>query len=341
MKAAKMSFFVLVMLTSVAFIMYALHNLTVDANGFLCIHNIKNAQLNTPSIFDNINESTEKINSLSRYTKENKPFNRDSFIYGNGSDSKIKEILNFARDATEKYHANYIAHYNSVINDIDIKNIQNFSDATDTLWEGTKSEDNPWSVVFGDNKEDAESQYSYVKKQLNDRIATLKEMNMTVHEEVTPQEMPLSELDIVKNDHSPLGNMGRLYIPSVGISVRLNQSSAPYMTQQYYQDNQYYTDMQDSANYGRIGVEHHIADHYYQGFYKINNVRVGTKLYIKNLDGSISTYVCTSAGDGLNDNGRLRYNGQDGDKINAGGLFVYTCHGYDSYNITVRLFQLC
>ena len=119
------------------------------------------------------------------------------------------------------------------------------------------------------------------------------------------------------------GAYGRLYIPSVGISVQL------YETVNGDHKAQGYVDAWDSAAYrishkGGCGF---IADHYNQGFIDIKNCEVGCFCYIISENG-VEVFKCVKTTNGRNDGSNLYT--ADGEKlsdIDYADFACYTCDG--------------
>lgn len=134
-----------------------------------------------------------------------------------------------------------------------------------------------------------------------------------------------------------LGNMGRLFIPSVGVNVGLN----------YVDDNtgdeaaQAICDAEDSAAYMVFSDsdEVWIGDHNFQGFDAIKSVVPGTEAFIKNTDGTVSTYVCTEIDQATNTGYDIvTADGRSASNINAGGIVMYTCND-DWTSVTAAFWQ--
>lgn len=134
-----------------------------------------------------------------------------------------------------------------------------------------------------------------------------------------------------------LGNMGRLFIPGVGINVALNY------VDDYTGDEaaQAICDAEDSAAYMVFSDsdEVWIGDHNYQGFDAIKSVTPGTEAYIKNTDGTITTYICTETAQATNTGYDLvTADGRSASSINAGGIIMYTCND-DWTSVTATFWQ--
>ena len=132
------------------------------------------------------------------------------------------------------------------------------------------------------------------------------------------------------------GMSGRLTIPSAGVDVALFEVSSSDGAA-----NQKVTDASDSAAYMPWGNQMLIGDHYYQGFDKMKNSKVGTIAYI-NDGNTIQAYVCTEKAAGQNiTSDLLDKNGNSLYSRNAGGICMYTCNVvvYNNQDITYSLWQ--
>ena len=179
----------------------------------------------------------------------------------------------------------------------------------------------------GEIKDKFQSQVTESKKQLVDRIEAEKRAARDAKNNTIPYD-------------NGMGNAGTLYIPDVGISVKLNYSDG-------YND-QATCDAWNSAVYCpgssdasvSFGVADYIADHTNQGFNAIKSAEVGyTKAYIVHPDGSVSTYVCTARFNGHN-TGELITDWDYNDLFwdNEGGVTMYTCNE-NWQNITVTYWR--
>ena len=133
------------------------------------------------------------------------------------------------------------------------------------------------------------------------------------------------------------GNVGRLFIPSAGVNVALN----------YVDDDtgdeaaQAICDAEDSAAYMVFSNsdEVWIGDHNFQGFDAIKSVVPGMEAYIKNTDGTITTYICTETDQATNTGYDLvTADGRSASNINAGGIIMYTCND-DWTSVTATFWQ--
>ena len=94
--------------------------------------------------------------------------------------------------------------------------------------------------------------------------------------------------------------MGRLYIPEAGINVAVYDC-----TGQTLEEKQKIVDDEDSAAYFKVGDVNLLADHNYQGFYKIQYaVPEKTAAFIQHGT-TIDMYVCIENGVGINNKKRL------------------------------------
>lgn len=135
----------------------------------------------------------------------------------------------------------------------------------------------------------------------------------------------LKDIQIIQNDVKELGDVGRLYIPSINISVRL------YAVKSHNDGEraQKYTDWSDSAAYcssfdGGCG---YIADHYNQGFISIINCQINCLAYIKTRE-NIFVYRCVKITEGYNMEKYLcTKEGESLKNINWADICCYTCNG--------------
>lgn len=119
--------------------------------------------------------------------------------------------------------------------------------------------------------------------------------------------------------------VGRLYIPSVDINVAL-----------YDGWEQEITDRKDSANYFQFYLNRNdkiIADHNYQEFSKLFNVKVGTTGYIEFNDGHIKNIECIKVLSGHNT--KTDITDKNGNSlIGKNGYLMYTCqNGWENIHI--------
>lgn len=127
-----------------------------------------------------------------------------------------------------------------------------------------------------------------------------------------------------------IGSAGRLYIPSVYFSVAMYYSSGD--------DGQQITDRSDSALYFRHKGRYGIADHNYQGFYKMKNAKIGSLAYIRKPNGAVEKYKLINKFSGHNTGTLLTDNNYTPISEYAGDLFMYTCND-NWHNITISLWQ--
>ena len=134
----------------------------------------------------------------------------------------------------------------------------------------------------------------------------------------------VSDEVIIQADDKKMGDVGRFFIPEVGIDV-----AAYSMEDKDYATMQYITDCEDSmAMYlSWEGCMEVFADHWNQGFTKIKNCNIGTKAYLKKNDGTVVTYECVGITTGHNDGWNLTTD--EGHNIIDYGFdaCAYTCNG--------------
>ena len=129
----------------------------------------------------------------------------------------------------------------------------------------------------------------------------------------------------IVQDNKPLGGVGRLYIPSVGVSVRLYKVNSHNDGERA----QKYTDWKDSAAYcssfdGGCG---YIADHWNQGFLVIKDCKVGCYAYIKTQE-NIFLYRCVKNTFGYNKEKYLCTTEYETlAEIDWADICCYTCNG--------------
>ncbi len=142
-------------------------------------------------------------------------------------------------------------------------------------------------------------------------------------------------IEIIKNDKTKLGTLGRLYFPSLNHSVALFHASL-------YDENlnaQVIVDNKDSAAHFSLGDSFVIADHNYQGFKKIINLNIGDKAYIKKCDGSIMIYKLNNKFIGENiKTDLISKEGTSVQKMEA-DLIMYTCYNTGN-DIMITLWDL-
>jgi sortase (surface protein transpeptidase) len=126
---------------------------------------------------------------------------------------------------------------------------------------------------------------------------------------------------------------GRLYIPELSINVALYNSNA-----------QYVTDRIDSANvyrlpYSVIANNHGwiVADHNYQEFSKLFNVRVGTQGYIIDKYHNRIDIECIDVFNGHNNKSIVDENGQSA--MRGADYMMYTCRDHWT-NILICLWEI-
>lgn len=129
-----------------------------------------------------------------------------------------------------------------------------------------------------------------------------------------------------------LGNIGRLIIPQVNLSVALNESLL-----QTAEDAQRIVNAYDSACFvSYTGWTTYIGDHFYDGFVNMKSSIPGvTKAYIYGVDGSISTYRCVAKYyNGVNKGRIYDDNGTD-IYLSGYDIAMVTCNGYNSSTVTI------
>ena len=109
--------------------------------------------------------------------------------------------------------------------------------------------------------------------------------------------------------------LGRLYIKDANIDVALFDTNA-----------QACVDAKDSAAYFFVGDTYLVADHWYDGFERIKNCKVGSEAYIDTGD-KIVEYVCIGSILGHNTGTDLTDNDYKSVEVgyNPKGITLYTC----------------
>lgn len=150
----------------------------------------------------------------------------------------------------------------------------------------------------------------------------------------------VSDIDLINTVAAEMprrsGMSGRLTIPDVNVNVALFEVSASDGAA-----NQKITDKTDSAAFIPWGNQWLVADHYYQGFEKMKNSKIGTIAYINNGE-RMQAYICVEKAAGKNVSYTLLDNkGNDLYNRNAGGICMYTCNVviYNGQDITYSLWQ--
>lgn len=142
----------------------------------------------------------------------------------------------------------------------------------------------------------------------------------------TAYAIPLQEIkEVVSNDYS-LGNEGRLFIPSQGVTIKL------YSVKSHGDGNnaKYYVDNSDSGAYclsfdGGCG---YIADHWNQGFINIKNCQIGDYAYIK-TENELRCFQCVKNTNGYNrETYLITEDGETLKNIDWADFCCYTCNGY-------------
>lgn len=129
-----------------------------------------------------------------------------------------------------------------------------------------------------------------------------------------------------------LGNIGRLIIPQVNVSVALNESVL-----ETAEDAQNIVNAYDSACYvSYTGWTTYIGDHFFDGFVNMKNSIPGiTKAYIYWTDGSVSQYKCMAKHyNGVNKGYIYDDNGTD-IYLSGYDIAMVTCNGYNSSTVTI------
>lgn len=144
-------------------------------------------------------------------------------------------------------------------------------------------------------------------------------------------------LETIKQNKEPLGTGGRIFLPSTGFSVAI------YSTDLTDGNNaQRIVDRPDSAAYFQIHNQPIIADHNHQGFFRIIDIKVGEKAYIKNSDGQIQVYRMINKFEGIN----LEYDLTDLNEKSvldgSGDLILYTCYKAYEYanHVMITIWEL-
>lgn len=132
-------------------------------------------------------------------------------------------------------------------------------------------------------KETIQTKKEVVQSKPASNNASKQENNIVKKEE--PKK--LTELESIAEKKDKLGTVGRLYLPSVNFNVAVYEANA-YKGEEY--NAQKIVDAKDSAAHFYLGGKAIIADHNYQGFKKIMNLKIGDKAYVKKADGTIEIY---------------------------------------------------
>lgn len=140
------------------------------------------------------------------------------------------------------------------------------------------------------------------------------------------------DLKMIGEDTRPLGDAGRLYIPSLGLSVALYEIPADGSGAQRV------TDAADSAaflcNYGPQPV---VADHTHQGFCAIKGSTEGTMAYIK-TNNAIKMYIFLSKDPNSRNDEEIVWDSRGNSiyKYPEDGITCYTCNQDWRHVTTVR-----
>lgn len=143
------------------------------------------------------------------------------------------------------------------------------------------------------------------------------------------------EYQEIFEDWDSFGDVGRFYIPSVGVDVAVYY--VPMGGNSGWA--QSVTDAEDSAVMQNFSASApYIADHWNQGFLAIKDCQVGDRAYLKHQDGTIEEYECKGVFTGHN----LEYDLvlDDGTSLDnvAMDLYCYTCNG-NWQNIYITIFD--
>lgn len=129
-----------------------------------------------------------------------------------------------------------------------------------------------------------------------------------------------------------VGNVGRLIIPQVNVSVALYKSIL-----ETAEDAQNIVNAYDSACYvSYTGWTTYIGDHFFDGFVNMKNSIPGvTNAYIYWTDGTVSKYRCVSKHyNGVNRGNIYDDNGTD-IYLSGYDIAMVTCNGYNSNTVTI------
>ncbi len=142
-------------------------------------------------------------------------------------------------------------------------------------------------------------------------------------------------LETIKQRNDSLGTYGRLYLPTISLTVGVYNANI-YKNENY--NAQTIVDNKDSAAYYEFKGKYIIADHNYQGFSRINNLNINDKAYIKTTNNQVIIYQMKNKFIGVNTHKDLQdLNGNSIENM-EGSLAMYTC--YDRNNkITITLWE--
>lgn len=130
----------------------------------------------------------------------------------------------------------------------------------------------------------------------------------------------------IKEDSTPLGSAGRLYVSSIYFNVALNETENTIGNASITQN---IVDQHDSAAYFKQWKKEVIADHNYQGLGKINNLEMDDYAFIKSGKDQIKTYQLNKKINGKNTiDDLVDDSGNSIKNINA-DLIIYTCYNSD------------
>lgn len=148
------------------------------------------------------------------------------------------------------------------------------------------------------------------------------------------QQSSTPTFETVAEEIARRGNIGRLTIPSVGLSVAIFHTTIFDASQ-----SQPIVDREDSAAYMPDAVRCYgqivIADHVHQGFSLIKLAIPGTTYAHVDFGTYVDTYICTNKFIGKNTgNDLVDLNGVSVEGKNSGGICMYTCNSDDTITIT-------
>ena len=137
----------------------------------------------------------------------------------------------------------------------------------------------------------------------------------------------------IREEMNQRGNIGRLYIPDVGVNVALFRASV-------FGDAQKVVDAKDSAAYMDDGIESYnqilIGDHMQQGFYAIKNAIPDLTYAFINYGTHSTQYICRANFKGYNIvDDLVDMNGVSISRMNNNGICMYTCNVDDTITITL------
>lgn len=137
----------------------------------------------------------------------------------------------------------------------------------------------------------------------------------------------------ILEDTLPLGSAGRLYLPSLGLSIRLNECVFSLVNGSSYQQN---VSFSDTGAIGQCGGEKVVEDLLSQGFGSIANLATGDTVYIKTPQNTVDWYSCVNGGAGTFSD-QFYFGGHPLSVLNNGGIAL--CCKYDANHCHVKLLQ--